>query len=124
MFKGLGNLASLMKNVQEIQGRMSEMKEKLAKVRVEGTAGGGMVTVEATGQKQIVSCKIEQSLIDDGDREMLEDLVVAAANQALKKAEESAEQEMAGLAGGMNIPGMGDMMSQLGLGGSNPPAGS
>ena len=82
------------------------------------------VTVEATGQKQIVSCKIEQSLIDDGDREMLEDLVVAAANQALKKAEESAEQEMAGLAGGMNIPGMGDMMSQLGLGGSNPPTGS
>ncbi len=124
MLKGLGNLASIMKQAQQMQGRMSEMQDNLGKIRVEGTAGGGMVTIEATGQQQVVGCKVEQSLIDDGDREMLEDLVVAATNSALKKAKEAAAEEMSSIAGGMNIPGLGDALSQLGLGGTEPPAGS
>ncbi len=119
MLKGLGNLASLMKNAQEMQARMSAMQDNLGKIRAEGSAGGGMVTVEVTGQQKVVNCKIEQSLIDDGDREMIEDLVVAATNQALKKVQEAAAEEMAGLTGGMNIPGLGDALSQLGLGGGN-----
>ena len=119
MLKGLGNLASLMKNAQEMQSRMSAMQENLGKIRAEGTAGGGMVTVEVTGKQHIVSCKIEQSLIDDGDREMLEDLIVAATNQALKKVQEATATEMAGLTGDMNLPGLGDALSQLGLGGGN-----
>lgn len=122
MLKGLGNLASLMKSAQEMQSRMKSMQENLGKIRAEGTAGGGMVTVEVTGQQQVVNCKIEQSLIDDGDRELLEDLIVAATNQALKKAQEVAAEEMAGLTGGMNIPGLGDTLSQLGLGGGEPSA--
>jgi len=121
MFKGLGDIASLMKQAQQMQGRMSDMKESLGKLRVEGTAGGGMVTVEATGHQQIVNCTIEQSLIDDGDREMLEDLLVAATNQALKKAKDAAAEEMSKVAGGLNLPGMGDMLSQLGMGGPETP---
>jgi len=121
MLKGLGNLATIMKQAQEMKGRMSEIQENLGKLRVEGTAGGGMVKVEATGQQQIVGCTIEQSLLDDGDREMLEDLIVAATNQALKKAQETAADEMAKLTGGMSLPGMGDVLSQLGLGGDTAP---
>ena len=114
MLKGLGNLASLMKQAHEMKGRMNEIQEKLGKLRVTGTAGGGMVTVEATGHQQVVGCKIEQSLIDDGDVEMLEDLVVAATNQALKKAKQAAEEQMAELAGGLNIPGLTDALPNLG----------
>ena len=83
MFKGLGQFASLMKNAHEIQGRMKEMQEALRRLKVEGTAGGGMVTIEMNGQQQVLACRIEQSLFDSGDREMVEDLVVAAVNQAL-----------------------------------------
>ncbi len=113
MLKGLGNLASMMKQAQQMQGRMGEMQEALAKVRVEGNAGGGMVKVEATGQQKIVGCTIEQSLLDDGDREMLEDLIVGATNQALQKSRDAATEQMAELAGGINIPGLGDALSQL-----------
>lgn len=120
MLKGLGNIASLMKQAQEMQGRMGDMKEILGKLRVEGTAGGGMVTVVATGQQQIVDCTIEPSLIEEGDREMIEDLVVAAVNVALKKAADAAAEEMAKITGGLNIPGIGDALSQLGLGGPTP----
>ena len=75
--------------------------------------------MEVTKQKKDINCKIEQSLIDDRDREIIKDLVVAATNQALKKVQEAAAEEMAGLTGGMNIPGLGDALSQLGLGGGN-----
>ena len=121
MLKGLGNIASLMKQAQEMQGRMSELQDNLGRLRVQGSAGGGMVTVEVSGQQRLLSCRIEQSLLESGDREMVEDLVVAAVNQAMEKAKESATQEMSKLAGGMDIPGLGDALSKLGLGG-NPPA--
>ena len=88
MFKGLGDLASLVKQAQEIQGRMSDMQERLGKLRVEGSAGGGMVTVAASGQQKILSIQVEPSLLDSEDREVLEDLLVAATNQALDKARE------------------------------------
>jgi len=125
MFKGLGNIASLMKQAQEMQGRMDEIQENLGQLRVEGSAGGGMVTVEASGQPRILSVHVEQSLLDGGDQEMLEDLLVAATNQALEKAKETAAQEMAKLTGNMNIPGLGEALEKLGMGGGgNPPAGS
>lgn len=116
MFKGLGQLASMMKQAQEIQGRMKEMQEALRRLKIDGSAGGGMVTVEMNGQQQLLSCRIEQSLIDSKDREMIEDLVVAAVNQGLDKVKQAAADEMGKLAGGLDVPGLNDALSQLGLG--------
>lgn len=120
MFKGLGNLASLMKQAQEIQGRMGEIQENLSRIHESGTAGGGMVCLEANGLQRIVSCHVDESLLESGDGEMLEDLIVAAANQALEKAKRTAAEEFRQVAGGLDIPGLGDMLSKLGLDGTAP----
>lgn len=116
MLKGLGNIAQLMKQAGEMQGRMGEMKENLGKIQVEGAAGGGMVTVKATGQQKVVGISIDPSVMDD--KEMLEDLVVAAVNAALDKAKAAAAEQMQGIAGGMEIPGLNDALSKMGLGGA------
>ncbi|QDU11352.1 YbaB/EbfC family nucleoid-associated protein [Gimesia aquarii] len=113
MFKGLGNIAGMMKQFSEMQGRMQEMQEKLGKLRFEGSAGGGMVNVEANGQQKILSYKIDQTLLDSDDKEMLEDLLTAATNQALEKAREGAAEEMAQLTGGMNIPGLDEALAKF-----------
>lgn len=122
MFGKLGDIASLlrqapeiMRQAQEMQGKAAEMQERLGKMQVEGTAGGGLVTVTASGQQKILAVNIDQSLLSDGDKEMLEDLLVAATNQAIDKAKTVASEEMAKLTGNMNIPGMEDMMSKFGI---------
>lgn len=119
MLKGLGNLASLIKHAQEFQGRMAEIQESLGRLRVQGTAGGGMVTVEASGQQEIVSCRIDSSLLESGDRELLEDLLVAAVNQALTKAKSAAAEEMREAAGNVQIPGFDEALAKLGMGKQN-----
>lgn len=119
MFKGLSNLAGLMRQAREIQGRAAEMKERLADLRVEGSAGGGMVVVEASGDQQIQRCRIEASLLTGGDQELLEDLVVLAVNQALDKAREAAAAEVQQLAGGLDLPDLNQALSSFGLGGSS-----
>ena len=129
MFGNLGNLTGLLRNapeimrqMQQMQGRMAELKENLAKVRVEGTAGGGMIRVEANGQQKILRFSVEESLLKADDREMLEDLLAAATNQALEKAREAAQQEMSKLAGNMDLSAMGDMLAKMGLGTPDGPA--
>jgi len=117
VLKGLGDIASMMKQASEMQGRLAEAKEKVADVRVEGIAGGEMVKVEATGEMRILSISIEPSLMETGDREMIEELVTAATNQALQKAKEAAAATMSDVASGMNIPGLNDALSKLGMGG-------
>ncbi len=121
MFKGLSDLTNLMKQARELQGKAAEMRERLAAVRVTGEAGGGMVSVVANGAQELVSCQVEPRLLTPDDREMLEDLFVAAANQALAKAKEAAAQEMQSLAGGFQLPGLEEAMSRLGLGGGKGP---
>lgn len=116
MFKGLGNLAGMMKSAQELQQRMGAMNDALADVRVEGTAGGGMVTIEATAQQHVTACRIEEAIFAAGDREMIEELVVSAVNQALDKAKQAHAEEMSKMAGDLNIPGLGDMMKKFGMG--------
>lgn len=116
MFKGLSNLASLMANAGELKAKAGEMKDRLAAVRVEGSSGGGMVTVEATGEQKIVAVKIEDSLLEAGDKEMLEDLIVTATNQAMDLAKQAAASEMSELAGGLGIPGLEDAISGFGSG--------
>jgi len=115
MFKKISGIASMMKQAQQMQSKMGELQESLAHLRVEGQAGGGMVKVEATGQQKVVSITIEHSLLESDDREMLEDLLVAAVNNALEKAKDTAAQEMSKLTGELNIPGMGDALSNLGI---------
>jgi DNA-binding YbaB/EbfC family protein len=119
MFKGLSNLSTLIKEVQQIQGRTDEMQQKLAQLRVEGRAGGEMVTVQADGLQRIVGIKIDPSLL--GDNEMLEDLLVAATNQALDKSREMAAEEFSKITQ-MQLPGLSEMMAKFGLGagGSSP----
>jgi DNA-binding YbaB/EbfC family protein len=116
MFKGLGDMAGLFRQAQEIQSRMRELQERLGTMRLEGTAGGGMVTVTVNGQQKVLSCTIEPSLLAAGDAEILQDLVVSATNQALEKARETAQDELSKISGGMNLPGLGEALSKMGLG--------
>jgi DNA-binding YbaB/EbfC family protein len=101
--KGLGNL---MKEAQKLQAQIEAMKEEIGKRTVEASAGGGMVTVVANGNQEILSIKIEPEAITPDDREMLEDLVLAATNEALRKAKEMLMTEMGKLAGGLKLPGL------------------
>lgn len=101
--KGLGNLV---KQAQEIQARLTEVQAELAKKRVDASAGGGMVTVVADGQQNIIKVKIDPEVVDPNDVEMLQDLVVAAVNEARRKAQEVAAEEMRKLTGGLSIPGL------------------
>lgn len=101
--KGLGNI---MKEAQRLQAQMENLREEVAKRTVEATAGGGMVTVVANGNQEIISIKIEREVISPDDPQMLEDLVLAATNEALRKAKEMLVAEMSKLAGGTKIPGL------------------
>lgn len=103
---GGGNMNNMMKQVQKMQEDMENLQAKLDDREVEASAGGGAVKVVATGKKNIVSIGISPEVVDDDDIEMLEDLIVAAVNEALVKADEMVSSEMAKITGGMNIPGL------------------
>ncbi len=119
MFKGLGNIASLMRQAQQMGGQMQEIQEKLKSQRAEGSAGGGMVTVEVNGANEVLGVKIEEELIAGGDREMIEDLVTAAVNQAMAKSKQLHLEAMKSMTGGMDLPGLDEALQQLNGG---PPA--
>jgi DNA-binding YbaB/EbfC family protein len=117
MFKELGSLAHLLKNAQALTGRMQEMRNRLGERKVTGSAGGGMVSVEMNGHSQVTGCQIDPALFETGDREMLEDLIVVAVNQALEKVREMAAEEMGQITDGLNLPGLAEAFSRLGTGG-------
>ena len=102
----MANMNKMMKQVQEMQKQMVKAQEELAGLEVEASAGGGMVTVKVSGDLKINSVKIDPGAIDPDDAEMLEDLVLAATNEALRSAQELANSKMSGLTGGLNIPGL------------------
>ncbi len=95
-----------MQQVKALQEKMSKMQEELALKKVEASAGGGMVTVEVNGKQEVLSIKIDRQVVDPEDVEMLQDLIVAAVNDGLRRAQEMAAGEMGKLAGGLNIPGL------------------
>ena len=95
-----------MQQVKALQDKMAKIQEELANKTVETTSGGGMVTVVANGRQEVVSLKIDPQVVDPQDIEMLQDLVVAAVNDALRRSQEMAASEMSKLAGGLNIPGL------------------
>jgi nucleoid-associated protein EbfC len=95
-----------MKMIQQMQNRMMKIQQELEETIVQGTAGGGVVTVDVTGQREMKSIKIDPSAVDPEDVEMLEDLVLAAVNDAMEKAVKLNEEKMGALTGGMKIPGL------------------
>jgi len=101
--KGLGKM---MKQAQQLQTKMLKLQEEMAEKTVETTSGGGMVKVVANGRQQLVSIQIEKEVVDPDDVEMLQDLILAAVNDALIKAQEMVTGEMNKLTGGMNLSGL------------------
>ena len=97
------NLQNMMKQAQQMQERM---QKQMAEMKVEATAGGGMVTVVMNGAKQIQSLKIDPEAVSKDDVEMLQDLILAAINDAQRKADEALQKQMGGLMGGLKIPGL------------------
>ncbi|MEA3471296.1 MAG: YbaB/EbfC family nucleoid-associated protein [Thermodesulfobacteriota bacterium] len=100
------NMGKIMKQAQKMQERMLRMQEELAAKTVEATAGGGMITAVMNGKYELVSLKIEREVVDPEDIEMLQDLIVAAVNEGVRKSQEMAQEEMAKVTGGLNIPGL------------------
>ena len=100
------NIGSIMKQAQKMQAQMAKVQEELAQRTVEASAGGGMVTVVVTGKQEIMSITIEPEVIDASDKEMLQDLVVAAVNEGLRKSQEMVAEEMKKITGGLQIPGL------------------
>ncbi len=100
------NYQKMMKQVQKMQADMARIQEDLANEVVEASAGGGMVTVQATGSVEIKSIKIDPAAVDPDDVEMLEDMIMAATNEALRSAQELANKRLGGITAGLNIPGL------------------
>ena len=113
MLKGLGNLASIVKTAQQMGGKIQEINEELKQRRAVGSAGGGMVEVETNGLGEVLRVKIDPKLFDDGEREMVEDLLPAAINQASAKARQMHAEAMQSMTQGLNVPGLNDALSQF-----------
>ncbi|ENJ9655932.1 TPA: YbaB/EbfC family nucleoid-associated protein [Clostridium botulinum] len=103
---GGANMNNLMKQAQKLQQDMEKMQGEMEKKEFSATVGGGAVIAVANGKKQIVDIRIKPEVVDEDDIEMLQDLIMSACNEALKKAEEDTSSEMKRLTGGMNLPGM------------------
>ena len=103
---GMGNIQQLMQQAQRMQQQMAQKQAELAEKTVTAQSGGGMVTATVNGAHELLELSIDPDVIDPEDKEMLDDMVVAAVNQAMQQAEEMAQQELGKLAGGMNIPGL------------------
>lgn len=103
---GGGNMGNMMKQMQKMQKKMEELQKELEEKEIQASAGGGVVTATVNGKKELLGIKIDESVVDPEDIEMLEDLIMAAINEAMNKAEASMNSEMGKLTGGMNIPGL------------------
>jgi DNA-binding YbaB/EbfC family protein len=101
-----GNLGNIMKQAQAMQEQLAKIQEEAAQKTAEGTAGGGMVTVTANGAMQVIGIKIDPEVVKSGDIDMLQDLVVAATNDALRKARDVMAEQMKSATGGLQIPGL------------------
>ncbi|MEF9972853.1 MAG: YbaB/EbfC family nucleoid-associated protein [Clostridia bacterium] len=106
MMGGQGNLQQLARQAQKLQQNMEKLQAELDERAFEATSGGGMVTVKVSGKKELLSLSIKPEAVDPEDVEMLEDMVMAAVNEALKTAADTVEREMSKMTGGMNMPGL------------------
>ena len=106
MMKQMGNMGNMMKQAQKLQSKMLKLQEELAEKTVEASSGGGMIKVVANGKQQVLSIQIEKEVVDPEDVEMLQDLLLAAVNDALTRSQEMVSGEMSKLTGGLSIPGL------------------
>ena len=119
MFKNLANLGSIMRQAQEMGGRMQEVNSRLQSLRVTGSAGGGMVTVEMNGLGQMLRLNIEPELVEKNELDMLEDLIPGAVNEAIQKSKQLHVEEMKSLTQGIDVPGLDEALSKFSGGPSN-----
>lgn len=101
-----GGLGGIMKQAQQMQRRMAQLQEELEKKQIEASSGGGMVTAVVSGKQQLLDLQIDPSVVDADDVEMLQDLIMAAINEAVKQSQQMASEEMSKVTGGMDIPGL------------------
>ncbi len=120
MFKELAALGSFWKQAQQLGGRMKELTEELRVRRVTGSAGGGLVEIDVNGLVEVVRCRVDPALLAQQDRELLEDLIASATNQAIGKAKELHAEAMRSLTGGMQLPGLEKLMGKFFQPGSDP----
>ena len=113
MFKNLSNLGNLMRQAQEMGGKMQEVNERLQGMRVTAATGGGMVEVEMNGLGQMLRLSIEPALVEKNEREMLEDLIPAAVNEAIRKAKQLHVEEMKSLTDGISVPGLSNAIEKF-----------
>jgi DNA-binding YbaB/EbfC family protein len=106
MAKGIGGMANLLKQAQEMQARISKIQEELAQKTVAGSAGGGMVQVTVNGQLNLTAITIDPTVVNADEREMLEDLILAAVNDGMRKARDMVSTEMSKVTGGFKVPGL------------------
>ncbi len=104
--RGGGNMNNMMKQIEKLQKEMADMQENLKNEEISATSGGGAVTATVNGNKEVISIKLDKEAVDPEDVEMLEDLIVAAVNEALRNAENKVNSKMSKLTGGLNIPGL------------------
>jgi len=104
-----GNMNKMMKQIQQMQAKMAKLQEELEQKTVEATSGGGVVRVVANGKNEILEIEIKPEVLDPDDAEMVQDLIMAACNEALRKAQDMVADEMGKITGGMKIPGMPGM---------------
>ena len=114
MFKGLGNLAEMIKQFGRLRSELNRIGEELEKISVEGIAGGGMVRIRVNGKQELLDCKIYPQVFLEKDPELLEDLIVAATNQALEKAKEAASEKFREVGGGLNVEGLTELLGTAG----------
>ena len=105
-FPGGGGRNNMMKQIEKLQKQMEEMQENLANEELSATSGGGAVCATVNGNKELISIKLDKDAVDPDDVEMLEDLIVAAVNEAMRNAESKMNSQMGKLTGGLNIPGL------------------
>jgi DNA-binding YbaB/EbfC family protein len=113
VFKGLASLAGLLKNAQELGGRMQAISEELRTRRATGSAGGDLVEIEVNGLVEVLRCRIDPKLTAQPDVELLEDLVVTAVNQAVSKAKEFHAEAVRSATAGLNLPGLEDALGRM-----------
>ncbi|MEE8328451.1 MAG: YbaB/EbfC family nucleoid-associated protein [Thermodesulfovibrionia bacterium] len=107
-----GMFGDMMRQAKKMQQEMGKIHEESKKKTIEASAGGGMVTVIANGGMEIVSIKIEREVVNPDDIEMLQDLIIAAVNETLRQAQQMVNEEMSKVTGGMNLPGLGNILGQ------------
>ena len=107
-------IGNLMREAQKLQEKMVKMQEEASQKTAEASSGGGMVTAVANGTGQLVSIKVDKEVVNPDDIEMLQDLIVAACNEAIKRAQEHVQEEMSKMTGGLQIPGMPDLSNLFG----------